>query len=311
MGRPLVSIVIPTYKRTDELLRLLRSVKHSTYPLEAIEVIIIDNAQDSQLERLVQEVFENALVITPSNNLHCNAARRLGSQASQGEYIFLIDDDNTLEPECIDALVEAFASNPKLGAVGPIMLDGNSDTIWCAGARVTKFGTARHLWHGHELHRTDLPEMITGVDYFPNACMVSRDALLEVPFDDINFPRGWAEIDFGLRMLAAGFSAASAARAIERHHVGYHGALTRPGPPSKAHEQAKSRILFRKRYLSRISDWLIFWLVVFPASTVVYTLHIMRRSHARLETLAAYFRGTFDGIRQPLASFPNANIERD
>ena len=32
MRRPLVSIVIPTYKRTDELLRLLRSVKHSTYP---------------------------------------------------------------------------------------------------------------------------------------------------------------------------------------------------------------------------------------------------------------------------------------
>ena len=68
MRRPLVSIVIPTYKRTNELLRLLRSVKHSTYPQEAIEIVIIDNAQDSQIERLVHEVFENALVITPSTN---------------------------------------------------------------------------------------------------------------------------------------------------------------------------------------------------------------------------------------------------
>lgn len=308
MRRPLVSIVIPTYKRTDELLRLLRSVEHSTYPLEAIEVIIIDNAQDSQLERLAKEVYENALIITPSINLYCNGARRLGFQASNGKYVFFIDDDNTLEPECIDALVNAFASNPALGAVGPVMLDGNSDTIWCAGARVTKFGTARHLWHGHELRRTDLPDMVTGVDYFPNAYMVSRDALLKVPFDDINFPRAWCEPDFGLRMLDAGYSAASAARAIERHHIGYHGPLTRPGPPSKAHEQAKSRILFRKRHLSSFSDWLIFWLIVYPVSTVVYALNIMRRSHARLKTIAAYFRGTFDGIRQPLASFPSADV---
>ena len=185
------------------------------------------------------------------------------------------------------------------------MLDGNSDAIWCAGACVTKLGTARHLWCGLDLQRRDLPDIISGTEYFPNACMVSRDVLLEVPFDDINFPRGWAEVDFGLRILDAGFSAATVTRAIERHHVGYRGPLTRPGPPGKVYEQAKSRILFRKRYLFRISDWLIFWLVVFPPSTVVYTLRIMRGSHARLRTLAAYFHGTVDGIRQPLTSFPN------
>jgi hypothetical protein len=84
--------------------------------------------------------------------------------------------------------------------------------------------------------------------------------------------------------------------------------LTRIGP-DKTYDQAKSRILFRKRHLQKIPAWAMFWLVIFPASTAVYFWHILRAPHDKAKTLAAYLKGTFDGVATPLHEIPEIGSE--
>ena len=75
-ARPLVSIVTPTFNRTDKLIGLLESVRRSDYPANRFEVIIVDNAADPKLKPALTAMLPGLTVITPDKNLYCNAASK-------------------------------------------------------------------------------------------------------------------------------------------------------------------------------------------------------------------------------------------
>jgi GT2 family glycosyltransferase len=293
--RPLVSIVTPTFNRTDKLVALLESVRRSDYPADCLEVIIVDNAADPKLAPVITPVVPGLTVITPGRNLYSNAARKLGAELARGQYLFFLDDDNTIARDCISELIDALETHTTLGAVCPIMLNGDTDEIWCAGARLTRLGTCVHLYQSQSLPDTRLPKLIEDVEYLPNACMVRTEALLAAPLEDGSLPHNWSEIDFGLRILRAGYGLACVTSAIDRHHMGYSGPLTRLRPET-VYDQARSRLVFRKRYYGHIADWLLFWGVIYPASSVVYFRQMVQSSSNTWSMLRSYVRGTLDGI---------------
>jgi GT2 family glycosyltransferase len=296
MNEPAVSIVIPTYNRHADLRRLLQSIELSRYPQDKIETIIVNNATDPDLTSIVEDVKIPTSIIEPGENLFSNGARKIGAKAAKGDFIFLLDDDNELEPDCIKHLVDSLENDISLGAVGPIMLNGSTNDIWCAGAYLSKIGLPKYLLGGESLLTINMPSSIDDIQYFPNACMVRKDVLEIVPLDFKMFPHNWAETDFCLRILKAGYKLKTIPSAIERHHIGYTGSLTRIGP-EKTYDQAKSRILFRRRHLSGLTNWLNFWGIIFPASTMIYFLRILESTNKqRYQTLRAYIRGTFDGV---------------
>jgi GT2 family glycosyltransferase len=306
MTRPLVSIVIPTYKRHDQLTRLLESIKQSDYPTESLEIIVVDNASDLELQH-IEHLFPKANIIHPGSNLYSNGARRLGSEASHGDYVFHVDDDNVLDRHCLTAMIDAMEQNPKLGVVGPVMLVDDTDEILSIGARISSYGIIHYINKGDKLADTKLPEVVYGFDYMHNAIMIRRNILEKIAFDNANFPHNWAESDFGLRVGYAGYEQACVSSAIERHFGGYDGPLTRIGP-DKTYDQAKSRILFRRRHMATPIELIKFWVVVFPISTLVYAWAIMRSPKEKLATLRAYFKGTVDGINEPLKAIPPAKV---
>lgn len=304
-ARPLVSIVTPTFNRTDKLIALLESVRRSDYPANCREVIIVDNAADPKLKSAITAKFPELTVITPGKNLFSNPARKLGAELARGQYLFFLDDDNTIAPNCISELIDALETNTALGGACPIMLNGDTDEIWCAGARFTRLGTCTYLYGGQTLGGTRLPELIEHVECLPNACMVRREALLAAPLDGDSLPHNWAEADFGLRILQAGYGLACVTGAIDRHHVGYSGPLTRLRPET-IYDQARSRLVFRRRHFGHIADWLLFWGMTFPLSSIVYFRQMARSSSSTWLLLRAYVRGTLDGISatDPLAISP-------
>jgi GT2 family glycosyltransferase len=306
VSNPLVSVVIPTYQRHEQLAQLLKSIAESNYPPDAIEIIIVDNASDLELKDL-PSAATNAKIIKPGRNTWSNGARRIGTENAHGEYVFHIDDDNVLDPECIAMLISTLEAEPELGMVGPLMLDADTGKILSAGAQITKFGLIRYVLGGQPVADTELPRSMSGFDYLHNAILIRRSVLERVSFDDANFPHNWAESDFGLRAAATGVAMACVTGARESHYAGYTSHLTRVGP-DKTYDQAKSRILFRRRHMNRVSDWARFWLIVFPASTAVYLVAIMRCGKERVRTLSSYFRGTRDGFRRSVAEAPEPRL---
>ncbi len=291
-----ISIVIPTYKRNDDLRRLIQSILKSNYLQSCIEIIIVDNANDDNLKKMIDEINAGIILIQSKQNLYSNGARRLGADRSTGDFIFLLDDDNVLDTDALKLMVDAMNSDTQLGAVGPLMLESDTDIVWSAGGRLSWLGLPVYLYKGKKLSDLkNLPKMIPNIAYFPNACFARRAALEKAGLDDITFPHNWAETDFCLNIINAGYDIACVTSAIDRHYIGYGGMLTRVKPET-IYDQSVSRILFRRRHLNRVTDWIKFWIIIFPLSTILYLRAIARSEKLKKQMLFAYFRGVKNGI---------------
>lgn len=116
-NQPLVSVIIPTYKRPDTLDRAINSVLNQTYP--NIEVIVVDdNNPDSEGRTLTEakmvryECESRVHYVKHSHNKNGSAARNTGARASKGEFIAFLDDDDEFLPEKIESQVNKLQSLP-------------------------------------------------------------------------------------------------------------------------------------------------------------------------------------------------------
>ncbi len=107
-----VSVIIPTYRREEEIERAIRSVISQS--LNAIEVIVVDdnipNSKERELtkrrvEMLMQE-DERIIYIEHPANLNGSAARNTGLSVARGEIISFLDDDDVY---CSDKLEEQYS----------------------------------------------------------------------------------------------------------------------------------------------------------------------------------------------------------
>jgi glycosyltransferase involved in cell wall biosynthesis len=100
---PLVSIVIPTYNRRDDLPLALNSLAAQTYP--RIEVIVINDGGASVDDIVASYPF--ARVVNLPANVGVHNAVVLGSATTMGEYLAFLADDDLLMPDHLERLVVA------------------------------------------------------------------------------------------------------------------------------------------------------------------------------------------------------------
>lgn len=115
-GLPLVSVIMPTYRRTDTLGRAIGSVLSQTY--RNLELIIVnDNGGEECFTPRVHEIVSSfsssdsrVRLLEPSIHKNGAFARNRGVESSSGSYLAFLDDDDWWEPEKIERQVEAFTS---------------------------------------------------------------------------------------------------------------------------------------------------------------------------------------------------------
>lgn len=103
----LVSVIIPTYKRSDMLGRAIDSVLNQTYKL--VEVIIVDDNDEESIYRKETEKFmkkysldSRVVYVKHKKNKNGAVARNTGIKYSKGEYIAFLDDDDEFFSEKIE-----------------------------------------------------------------------------------------------------------------------------------------------------------------------------------------------------------------
>lgn len=113
---PLVSVIMPTYRREGTLRRAIKSVLDQTY--KNLELIVVnDNGDDGWFTPVVRDIVGSfskidgrVRLLEPSVHKNGAFARNRGVKASSGELLAFLDDDDWWEPEKIARQVEAFAS---------------------------------------------------------------------------------------------------------------------------------------------------------------------------------------------------------
>ncbi|MDB8555543.1 glycosyltransferase family 2 protein [Turicibacter sanguinis] len=111
--KPLVSVVIPTYKRPDMIVRAIKSVQHQTY--KNIEIIIVDdNGANTEMQlktaKEIEEFKHDVSYLIHNKNKGGSAARNTGWLAATGDYITFLDDDDEIEKTKIEKQISILES---------------------------------------------------------------------------------------------------------------------------------------------------------------------------------------------------------
>jgi glycosyltransferase involved in cell wall biosynthesis len=121
MIKGLVSCVIPTYKRSDTLVKSINSVLCQTYP--NIEVLVVDDNEPNNVYSLdvqyklskIQD--ERVKYIKQVKHINGAAARNVGIRASQGEFVAFLDDDDEWLPEKVGKQVDYLNKHQEISGV--------------------------------------------------------------------------------------------------------------------------------------------------------------------------------------------------
>lgn len=99
----LASIIIPTYYRNEELTKAICSAKNQSY--NSTEIIVVDDSGEEHAKP-VAEKYDEIKYIPHDQNMGAPSARATGFKNSSGEYIQLLDDDDTIDPSKIEKQVK-------------------------------------------------------------------------------------------------------------------------------------------------------------------------------------------------------------
>ena len=208
---PRASIVIPSRDRLDLIERVCRGVLSETaYP--DIELIVIDNGSTdpavlAHYDALTRD--PRVKIVSYPQPFDFAAMVNAGVEAATGGIVVLLNNDvAVLESGWLDAMVRQ-ACRPEVGAVGAKLLYGDG-TLQHAGVVVGLGGRAGHILRkrpgdtpGH-LGRLRVAHEVSAVTA---ACLaVAREKYRAVGgFDAENFPVDFNDVDFCLRLGAAGW----------------------------------------------------------------------------------------------------------
>lgn len=138
-----LSLIIATYNRCQSLLRLLGSVVSQSAPKELWECVVVNNnSSDDTAEVFAAFASEHAdcnLRMVTEVKQGLSNARNCGIEASVGEYIAIVDDDETIEQSFVESYIEFFDSFPQAMAAG--------------GAVRAVFESGRPRWMSHYTER--------------------------------------------------------------------------------------------------------------------------------------------------------------
>jgi glycosyltransferase involved in cell wall biosynthesis len=117
---PLVSIVVPTRNRADDLRQALAALLGLRPKTADVEIIVVDNASTDNTWRLLEIVAEREprLQALHEPRPGVSYARNAGIARARGSIIAFTDDDNRVPENWVDAIVAAFADYPDASVVG-------------------------------------------------------------------------------------------------------------------------------------------------------------------------------------------------
>lgn len=111
----MVTVIIPTYKRSITINRAVDSVINQS--IKDIEIIVVDDNHSDSEERYLTEkamekysTFPNIKYIKHPKNLNGSAARNTGIKLAKGDYISFLDDDDEYTPTRLEKMSNYLSS---------------------------------------------------------------------------------------------------------------------------------------------------------------------------------------------------------
>lgn len=201
--QPIVSIIIPTYGKSDYTYRCLASIA-ANEPRVPFEIIVIDdNSPDISKEDFNK--IKGIRFVSNSQNLGFIRSCNLGARLAIGEYLYFLNNDTIITPGWLDELVRTFCELPGTGLVGSKLIypDG---TLQEAGGIIRQDGSAWNFGCNKDL-ALPIFNYAREVDYCSGASiMVPKTLFAELGgFDEHYLPAYCEDSDLALKIREQGY----------------------------------------------------------------------------------------------------------
>lgn len=294
-----LSLIIATYNGADSLPVTLESLTHQTLDKELWEVVIVNNNSTDSTAKVVGDFMaahpEIRMRLVDEPNQGLSWARNRGIDESTGEYIVIIDDDESACPELLREYFDFLDTHPHIVA---------------AGGRITpRFPAKRPKWLSRITERPIAGTLNLGNEirpfpegkYFGGGNMALRRTAIDYYGKfDTNLGRrgskllGGEEKELYMRYYASGEDIYYLPAAEIFHHIDTE-RLTKPyfkavcyrvGQSERIRTLSQSPRAFRRRVAAEAFKWCatiaigFFYGLTFQFSKAAY-LFIMRRNISR------------------------------
>lgn len=220
--RPRVSAIVVRYAAESALDGCIASLKGSTLPPD--EICVIDNRPYDGFVSALQKRIGGVDVLPQSENIGFAAGCNAGIERTEGELVFILNDDTKVEPTCIEKLVGAFQRYPRLGACQPkVLSEANPRRFEYAGSSggfLDMFGVPFLRGRIIDEIEEDTGQYDDEREVFwasGAALMIRRSVLKTVGLFDEEFFAHMEEIDLCWRMHLLGYSVMVIPQAVAYH----------------------------------------------------------------------------------------------
>ena len=231
MSRMDISVVILSWNDKPYLEKCLQSLADAP-PRRSLEIIVVDNASTDGSPEMVAARFPGVKVIRNPVNLGFPGGNNAGFLASRGRCVCLLNSDIHVFPGCLDGLADYLDRNPRVGMVGPKILNRDLThqsscrqfpSLWtnfCAATGLTsvfsggRFFSGEHMFYfrGDRVREVDV---LVGCFW-----AVRREAVREVGLLDEGFFMFAEDLDWCRRFWEAGWRVAFDPEAQAIHYRG-------------------------------------------------------------------------------------------
>lgn len=113
--KPCITVVVPVYNRLTYLDATINSVLAQTEP--NWELIIVDDGSQEDVAGFMAQYTDARIRFIRQDNQGNAAARNIGIQQSQGEYVICLDSDDVWHPEMLQATASVLNSRSEVDVV--------------------------------------------------------------------------------------------------------------------------------------------------------------------------------------------------
>ena len=207
-----ISFIIVEYKDTEVLQQAIDSIlQHSASLL--YEIIVASNScYDAETQNAISAKYPSAVFIYNQGNYGFGKAVNQGINRSSGSHVVLINPDAKLIDQSICNAIEFMEQSPKVGIVGPAIIDRDlnlqdscRDFISLKSLAIRFFKRAIGIAKGPVLEKKEL-QRPQEADWVSGACMlVKKEAIDQVGLLDERYFMYAEDMDWCRRFKVAGW----------------------------------------------------------------------------------------------------------
>lgn len=276
-GHPRVALLVLNYNGLEDTITCLESLKQINYP--SLSTILVDNGSSIDPTEQALSTCPGLIVHKTGTNLGYAGGNNRGFELARShgaEFVLVLNNDTVVDPGIVDELLNAFATDPTLGIVGPVVnFMEEPEVVMTDGVRFNppggEFFERQAIPIDPESSRPTITDIVNG------CCLMIKSAVLDtVGYFDESFFIVHEESDLCLRADRAGFRCAVLGKSLVWHKGS--SSFDRSGRQFQRYFDTRNLFFLLKRHAGHIRGSR-----TFPKTLWSYSRYVSYRYEAELE----------------------------